>query len=286
MNEVVTPPAEAPAAAPAAAPAPATSPAPAPVAESLFSSTAPAAPAAAPPAAAPADQPPAADVPTWLPEKYRVMGADGALDLAASSQKLADGYAAATKRIGTGDLPPETPDGYKFTPPEEYKDVPLDENLSKPFRERAHKAGLTPSQYEFVMGEYFALVPSLLNGAAKATADEARNELQKVWATPADLSANMSAAERAVANAPEALREQVKAKYGTDPLFWQFAAHYGRQMSEDRPPGSTPPAAQASDIETMMRSEAYRNPKHPEHAAVSARVAAAHRARYGEQPVV
>ena len=213
-------------------------------------------------------------------------GADGKLDLEASGKKMSDGLAAAVQRIGTGDLPPKTPDEYKFTPPEAFKDIPFDPELNKSFRERAHKQGLTPAQFEFVMGEYFQLVPSLLDGKAAATAAEARAELQKVWAAPAELDQAMSAAERAVAGAPESLRQQLKDKYGTDPLFWQFAAHYGKQIGEDKPPGAVPaPAGGNGDIETIMKSEAYRNPKHADHAAVSARVADAMKRRYGEAPL-
>lgn len=266
--------APAPSASPAAAPA---APAAAPAPETLFT----AAPA---PSAAPA--PAAASVPEWLPEKYRVMGADGALDLQASSQKLAEGYAAASKRIGTGDLPPEAPDGYKDSPvPDAFKDIPLDPQLTGPFRERAHKAGLTQAQLDFVMGEYYQLVPSLLNAQAKFSADEARAELSKVWSTTTELQGNMSAAERAVSLMPQQLQEQIKDRYATDPVFWQFAAHFGRESREDRPAagGSAP---DVTNVEALMASEAYRNAKHPDHATVSKRVRDAFERRAGTQPAV
>jgi len=292
-----TPAAPAPADAAPAAPSPAPgAPAPAPEA------SAPAAPAPAPAAstlfsAAPGPAPagvPAADgdgeasgLPEWLPEKYRVLDGDGKLDLQASSQKLAEGYAAAAKRIGTGDLPPEAPDGYKdFTPPEAFKDVQLDPDLSRSFRERAHKAGLTQSQFDFVMGEYFNVVPEVLNAAASVSADEARAELSKVWSTPAELEANMTAAERAVSQVPQALQEQIKAKYGTDPLFWQFAAVYGREAREDRPPAPAGGAASVTDTDALMRSEAYRNSKHPDHEKVSRQVSEAFQKRHGTQPAI
>lgn len=284
MSEVIVDPT---AAAPAAAPAPAAAaPAPKP-AESLFAAAPPpadpnAAPAAAPAAAAPA----AADELAWLPEKYRVKDAEGKLDIAASSKKLGEGYAAAEKRIGTGAIAPETPDAYKFTPPEALKDVPLDEGLTKSFREKAHKAGFTQDQFQFVMSEYFDMVPALLDGKTAATAAEAREQLQKVWATPADLAANMSSAERAVAGVPESMREELKTRYGTDPLFWQFAAHYGKQMQEDRPPTGTVTTAAPSDVDALMATPAYRDKKHPEHAAVSARVVEIQKKRYGEQPAM
>lgn len=215
------------------------------------------------------------------------MGADGKLDMAASSQKLAEGYAAASKRIGTGDLPPEAPDGYKDSPvPEQFKDVPLDPELSRSFRERAHKAGLTQSQLDFVMGEYWSMVPAVLNGAASLSADEARAELSKVWSTPAELQRQMTAAERAVSAMPQELAAQVREKYGTDPLFWQFAAHYGREVGEDTPPAQDGSAPVATDAEALMRTDAYRNAKHPDHAKVSEQVRRAFEKRVGTGPAM
>ena len=199
-------------------------------------------------------------------------GADGKLDLTASSQKLAEGYAAAAKKIGTGDVAPESPDAYQFTPPEAYKDVPLDADLSRSFRERAHKAGLTQAQFEFVMGEYFEVVPSVLNGAAALSAEQARTELQKVWPAQADYDANMIAVQRAVNAAPPDLQAKLAEKFGTDPLFSQFAALFGKEMREDRSP--PPPGSQqgGAGVEVLMTSEAYTNPKHPDHTRVSQQV--------------
>jgi hypothetical protein len=267
------------AAALAAAPA---APAPAPAQETLFTAAAPAAPAPAPAPGAPAPAPTATDVPAWLPEKYRVLGADGKLDLSASSQKLAEGYSAAQKRIGTGDLPPDDPAKYTFTVPEALKDVKLDESLTNAFRTEAHKAGLTQSQYEFVMGKYFELVPGLLDGAAKVTAEQARSELQQVWKSPAEYEANMSNAQRAIAAAPAELQQAIVERFGTDPVFAQFAALWGKQTREDRPPnGAAAPAAPAA-ADALMASEAYHNPKHPDHARVSAQVQAHFKRQFGE----
>lgn len=211
------------------------------------------------------------------------MGADGALDMAASSQKLAEGYAAAQRRIGTGDLPPDDPSKYTFTVPEALKEVKLDDELTSAFRTEAHKAGLTQSQYEFVMGKYFELVPGLLDGAAKVTADQARGELQQVWKSPTEFEANMSSAQRAIHAAPAELQAQIVERFGTDPVFAQFAALWGKQMREDKPTAAAAPAA-PSPADALMASEAYRNPKHPEHARVSAQVAEHFKRRYGEMP--
>ena len=270
-----TPAAPAATATPAAPAAPAAAPA---AAESLYGA-APAAPAA--PAAAPAggDEPPA-----WLPEKFRVM-ADGKLDLSASAQKLASSYAHAEKRIGSGDLPPEAPDAYAYTPPEDFKDLPLDAELSAAFKERAHKAGLTQSQYEMVMGEYFRIVPAMMEGRAAVSAADARAKLQEVWKDPSDYQAQMGNAQRFVTSLPEGLRAQFIGNYGTDPIMAQVAAHFGREMREDRPAGGLGVQSSSGSAEQLMASEAYRNPKHVDHARVSSQVADIFRRQYGANPV-
>lgn len=263
------------------------------VAEAITSTAAPAAPtpaaAPAPAAAAPAPAadesllppldaaaPPATDAPStatdhgWLPEKFRVNAADGKLDLAASSQKLSDSYKNLERTRGA--VPPAAATDYQFTPPEEFKDVQLDDALSAGFRERAHKAGLSQAQYEMVMGEYFTLVPELLNGAAQASAAEARAELSKVWASPAQFDAQVNNAARAISGAPEHLRADLHAKFGRDPLFLQFAASLGQSMREDRAPTNPDGGpSQGDTLESLMRHPAYSDPKHPEHASVSQR---------------
>ncbi|WP_439587498.1 hypothetical protein [Hydrogenophaga sp.] len=285
-TDTATAPAAAPAEAPAPAPSPA-APAPAPAAE---------APAPAPAAAKetlfskPTDPPaPAAEktegaAPEWLPEKFRVL-TDGKFDADASSKKLAESYANLEKH--KGQPAPAKVEDYTDSPvPEEFKDVPLDPVLTRSFREGAHKAGLSQPQLDFVMGEYFKLVPSLLNAQAAATADEARAELSKVWSTPAELQSNMTAAERAVAAVPAELQEQIRTEFGTNALFWQFAAQFGKEVGEDRPAAPAGGSQGVTDVEALMRSEAYRNAKHPDHAKVSAQVSQAFSKRVGDAEVM
>lgn len=251
-------------AAPAAAPA---------APESLLT----AAPAAAPGApAAPGTAAPtaASDELAWLPEKYRVNGADGKIDMAASSKKLGEGYGALSAKLGQQPAVPAAPGDYTYDQPEQFKDVAMDETMSAAFRERAHKAGLTNEQYQFVMGEYFSLVPEVLNGAAQKTADQARADLQQVWKTEAEYTGGVAAAQRAINGLPVGLAEEAVASgLGANPAFIKIMAAMGKEMREDRPPAmSHSPAAQ--DVDALMASDAYRDPKHPQHKAVSARVSA------------
>jgi hypothetical protein len=205
-------------------------------------------------------------------------------DAEASSKKLAESYANLEKMKGTPT--PAKAEDYTFIMPEQFKDVEMDPELTNSFRERAHKAGLSQQAYEFVMGEYFNLVPTLLNAAAGHSADQARAELSKVWGTPAELQSNMTAAERAVAAMPADLQEQIRTEFGTNATFWQFAAHFGKEVGEDRPVAPAGGQPTHTDTDALMRTEAYRNSKHPDHARVSAQVSAAFAKRAGDAPVM
>ena len=215
-----------------------------------------------------------------------MIGADGKFDLDASSQKLAQSYAAAQARIGSGDIPPAAAADYKTTLPEELKDVQMDEELSSAFREGAHKEGLTQKQYDFVMAEYFKLVPSLLDGAAKHSAESAREKLQEVWRTPAEYEGGMRAGQSAFITLPEQLQKEIQVSgLGSNPMVAQLLAHFGREYREDRPPSQGAPSGDAGTAEELMKHPAYRDPKHPEHAAISAKVQDAYRRKYGDSPV-
>lgn len=275
-----TPSAPAPTEAPIASPAPA-APSPAPAA--------PTPPAPAPtslftPTATPAAPAPAATGHDWLPEKFRVMNGD-ALDVEASSRKLAESYAQAQQRIGTGDVRPAAAADYSFTPPDQFKDVQMDEALSAGFRDRAHAAGLTNAQYQMVMSEYFNLVPSLLDAKASHTAETARQALQQVWPEQATFEREMNSAERGFASLPQDLQVQLnEAGLGANPQVAQLLARLGAMTREDRPPNGAATDT-TSDVETLMKSEAYTNAKHPDHGKVSAQVQQHFSKRHGDAPI-
>lgn len=243
-----------------------------------------------PPAAAPAGTPaapaPGGDELAWLPEKYRVTGADGQLDMAASSKKLGEGYGALAKKLGTGDAPPENAAAYQFQPPEEFKDLKFDDPKSNAFRDACHKQGITQAQYQFLMGEYLGVVQEVFGEAAEQSATEAREALQQVWKSPAEYEAGLSNAQRAIDSAPENVRNKLWERYGRDPEFIQFAASFGKEMGEDRTPNNTQTAGYGNDVAALMKHPAYRDAKHPEHAAISARVVALSQKAYGNAPAM
>jgi hypothetical protein len=155
MSEVATAPA-APAPAPSApAPAPA---APAPAPASVLGSGAANAPApsssAAPAPSAPAPAP--ADPLAWAPEKYRVMGSDGkSLDVEGTARKIAEAHGHLERRLGSGDAPPASVDGYKLNVPETLAGKVNTEDLAKApdfieFQKNMHGLGLSQKQLDGV----------------------------------------------------------------------------------------------------------------------------------------
>jgi hypothetical protein len=239
----------------------------------------------APPVADPAGV--VADEMAWLPEKYRVLDGEGKLDLNASSKKLGEGYGNLAKKLGTGEAPPAAASEYSFQMPDALKEkgLQIDEVLGSKFKELAHKHGYTQAQYQAAVEASFELVPEVLDSALKLSAQQAREQLSQVWKSPTEYDAGLNNAQRAVDAAPAAIRQDLWTRFGRDPAFLQFAAHVGSHMGEDKSvvnaDGGTGGAASAVAVETLMSSEAYRNPKHPEHARVSEQVRKHHESRYG-----
>ena len=283
MSDAATIEAPAPTAAPAApAAAPAAPAVPtAPAAPAAAASAAPATPESlihGEPAAAaddtkPADPPadPFAALLGKVPEKFHVKGEGDKLDPAATLAKALEHRDHLEKRLGAGDLPPKTAAEYAFEMPEEFKDFQLKDERLAGFKEQALAKGVTGEQFKWMMGEYLKAVPDLMEGAAAMTATQARAELQKVWTQPADMDTGIDNAGRALRALPKDLAEATR-ELGTNPAFLRAMSHFGAQLREDRPPASGGGGQTPQTAEQMIASEAYRNPKHADHARVSAAV--------------
>lgn len=226
----------------------------------------------------------------WIPEKFRVAGQDGAVDVAQSARKIEEHRSNLEKRLGSGDIPPKTADEYKVEVPEPMADKwKQDDPIFGEFKAFAHDIGLSQLQFAKALPQFLEFTQGIGGGVAQLDAEAARTELSSVWKGDA-LNENLSAANRAVlgtdglASQDAALAERLNAKYGNDPDFVQFAAFVGRAMREDKPPAQAVSAAQTATVEQLMAGEAYKNPKHPEHAAVSAQVAAYYAAKAKASP--
>lgn len=209
-----------------------------------------------------------------IPEKYQVKKEDGTLDIEASSLKLAEAYGHLEKRMGSGDLPPKTAEEYAIAVPDALKETwnPKEDPLLGDFLKDAHAAGLTQKQVDLVMGKYFEMAPALVNGSRQLSADECVTDLRSEWKTDEQYKAEVGKAYKAAVAYGDKDADAIIKDYGNDPRIVRFMARVGNELGEDRSlnPGGSQQGGQS--VESLMQSEAYNNPKHADHARISAQV--------------
>jgi hypothetical protein len=214
--------------------------------------------------------------PISIPEKFQVKKEDGSLDFEASALKLAENYGHLEKRMGSGDAPPKSADDYQIAVPDVLKDTwnPKEDPLLGEFLKEAHAVGMNQKQVDLAMQKYLDVVPKLLQGAQALSAEDCTAELQKEWKTDDQYKAEVRKAYQAAVAYGDADAEAILKDYGNDPRVIRLLARVGGEMGEDKsvtPPGGGNPSGQP--VETLMTSEAYNNPKHPDHMKVSKQVA-------------
>lgn len=213
-----------------------------------------------------------------IPERFQVLTAGGDLDIDASSLKLAEAYHSLEKRLGTGDIRPNSFEEYTIPVPEEMRELfdPKTDALLGDFLKDAHAAGMNQDQVDFALGEYFKVAPLLVGGSQQLSFEECRAELSKEWKTDQEYSAGMELAYKAAraygGNDAEAIIKQ----YNNEPRLIRALARVGAHLGEDTSFGSGYSTRGGESIGSLMQSEAYSNAKHPDHARVSAQVQAYH----------
>lgn len=225
----------------------------------------------------------------FIPEKYRVAKEDGTLDLEASARKLADAHSSAEKRIGSGDIPPKTAEEYVVTVPEAFKDVwnPSEDQKFINFRSKAFESGMTQKHMDLVMASYFEIAPALVSGAAIMDEAACTEELKKTWATKASFDLNVGNAYKgtvAIATKAGLKIDDIMAPnaLGNNAMFLKLMAAIGPEFVEDKSPGGDG-GSSIEDINALMASEAYTNPKHIDHVKVSAKVKAHFERKHGTE---
>lgn len=150
-------------------------------------------------------------------------------------------------------------DGFNF---DEFKGI--EEN--KAFLDRAQQAGITNDQLKFVLGEYNDIIPKVMEGAQQFKTEDCTASLQKDWGD--STKENLGLALKAAQSAGLTL-EQINADpaIGNNPAVIKMLAHFGKQMGEDTSLKNTQPSG-GEDIQQLMRSEAYADPKHADHQRV------------------
>jgi hypothetical protein len=187
----------------------------------------------------------------WLPEKYRVVGEDNKVDVAASTKKLAEGYNELSKRFGSGDVPPKSPEDYKFeTLPEglTLDALQKDEKFGE-FIKAAHAKGLTNAQAEFVLNEWFTRAQQMAESQQAATVEAAQEALRQVWKDDDALKANLKHAFKAASavaqKAGVSIDDIESAGLGNNPVFLRIMAAIGPEVGET-PGGGLPNDAKSS----------------------------------------
>lgn len=220
----------------------------------------------------------------YIPEKFRVMNGDQ-LDVEASAKKLAESYSGLEKRVGSGDLPPKAAEDYQVTVPEQFKEGWTEDERFQAFRAEAHAKGLNQAQFDFFVGKYFDIVPGLVQGGKQASVEEAVTALRAdpEWKTDAQFKANSELAFKAF-NA-FFTKEDWDAVDG-NPGVLRALAKIGKEMQEG---GGIPPNSDSSgaeDIQSVLRSPAYLDPKHADHKATAEKVRKYYEKVHGNTPVV
>lgn len=117
-----------------------------------------------------------------------------------------------------------------------------------------------------------AVQPSQAETSTGFTQEQALQELQKAWKEPAEYNRQMVAADRAAKFGFGDDYQRCLSRYGNDPAIIRLLAKVGGELSEDSVRLSGLPQMSAESIDDLMKSEAYRDSKHPDHRRVSQQV--------------
>jgi hypothetical protein len=216
-----------------------------------------------------------------IPEKFRVFDGEGEeaqFNLEGSASKLLESYTNLEKNRGEGT--PETPDGYEIDAEAFGEDFKVDEFMAdegtQSFLKRMHAKGMSNAQVQEVL-EYGLKewAPTFAQGNVDLNQDQAIEHMKsEVWSDPAQYTENMGAANRAYMSLPEDMQNAVNERIGNDPTFLKVMALFGKEMAEDTSTTEETGLGDTADIEKLMLSEAYKDPKHPDHEKVSKQVRA------------
>jgi hypothetical protein len=218
----------------------------------------------------------------YIPEKFRVFddgdgeGAEKVFNLEGTTRKLAQSYLELEKNGGA----PESPEGYEINAENFGDEFDVNEFMAqdstKGFLKRMHAKGLNNSQVQEVL-EYGLKewAPELMQGKEELTSEQSIQHMKsEVWKDPQEYTQNMNLANRAFLSLPEDLQAEVDQKLGNDPVFLKVAALFGKEMKEDTSTQEETNMTETAEVEKIMLSDAYKDPKHPDHEKVSKQVKA------------
>ena len=205
---------------------------------------------------------------TAIPDKFKVTAEDGSVDYKATVAKMNESYSYLEKKVGTGEVAPKSADEYKIEREDfNFEDFKADES-NKEFLSEAHKHGITNKQLDFLLSEYDKRAVNLVSNSSQIDTDTTVQTLQSDWGDKYEANIfNAVKAARACGITDEQINNPL---IGNNVAFIKMAAYFGSQMTEDKPVSNGTPVN--VDIQSLMRSEAFFNPKHPDHKSVKAQI--------------
>ena len=205
---------------------------------------------------------------TAIPEKFKVTAEDGSVDYKATVAKMNESYSYLEKKIGTGEIAPKSVDEYKVEREGfDFEEFKKDESNNS-FLKSAHAQGITNKQLDFLLSEYDKRAVDLVSNSSQIDTDTTVQTLQSEWGDKYEANIfNAVKAARACGITDEQINDPL---IGNNVAFIKMASYFGSQMTEDRPVSNGTPVN--VDIQSLMRSEAFFNPKHPEHKSVKAQI--------------
>ncbi len=205
---------------------------------------------------------------TAIPEKFKVTAEDGSVDYKATVAKMNESYSYLEKKVGTGEVAPKSVDEYKLEREDfDFEEFKADES-NKEFLTEAHKHGITNKQLDFLLSEYDKRAVDLVSNSSQIDTDTTVQTLQSDWGQDYEKNIfNAVKAARACGITDEQINDPL---IGNNVAFIKMAAYFGSQMTEDKPVSNGTPVN--VDIQSLMRSEAFFNPKHPDHKSVKAQI--------------
>lgn len=205
---------------------------------------------------------------TAIPDKFKVTAEDGSVDYKATVAKMNESYSYLEKKVGTGEVAPKSVDEYKIEREDfDFEEFKKDESNNS-FLKSAHAQGITNKQLDFLLSEYDKRAADLVSTSSQIDTDTAVQTLQQEWGDKYEANIfNAVKAARACGITDEQINDPL---IGNNVAFIKMASYFGSQMTEDKPVSNGTPVN--VDISSLMRSEAFFNPKHPDHKSVKAQI--------------
>jgi hypothetical protein len=195
------------------------------------------------------------------------------------------------RRLGSGDAPPQTVEGYKLNVPEAFKDLSADELAKAPgvqaLLKDLHGAGASQKVVDAALGAFMREGAAMREAApALAAADcEAALRQTEGWQSDQQYRQQIGLAFNAARSVFGKDADGIVADYGNDPRLIRGLAEIGREMQEDAPPSAEAQAQLEQSLDQLESSGAFLNPADPQHAATVAKVSALRARVAGTKPV-